>query len=136
MKGATLLTALAAIAAVAAFASPAAAAVAAGDHYQCYKIKGKFEKVPIELQDQFATELKEAVAIKPVLLCNPTRKDHDGTIFPIQDDELHYVCYTIKTEKFDKREVAIFNQFQSNAALTVIKPKMLCVPSQKGGAGS
>ena len=108
----------------------AGAAVALGDHYQCYKIKGEFEKVPLELEDQFA-ELKDAEAIKPVLLCNPTRKVHETQDFPIQNENLHYVCYKIKTAKIDKREVTIFNQFQIGGTLKVIAPKMLCVPSNK-----
>jgi hypothetical protein len=122
------------IATLAAFASVAMAGTTTfvPNHFQCYKVKGEFEKVTVQLQDQFA-ELKDAVAIKPVLLCNPTRKVHGGEDFPIEDATQHYVCYSIKTAKIDKREVFVSNQLTDfiSEPVTVIKPKMLCLPTLK-----
>jgi hypothetical protein len=137
MKRMMMLMALAVIATLA-FVSVAMAGGAAlpSNHYQCYKVKGEFAKVTVELLDQFSELPRNAVAIKPVLLCTPTDKVHGVDTFPITDPSQNYVCYSIKTDRFDKREVSVDNQFTDGSVpVTVIKPKMLCLPTVLGSAG-
>jgi hypothetical protein len=99
------------------------------DHFELYSAATtpgttKFEKLEVELEDQF---LDETVKLKkPVRLGVPTDKNEEGII----DPSTHLTCYSVKAPRFEKRDVEVVNQF-GQFRLTVKKPKMLCVPSNK-----
>ena len=109
------------------------------DHYLAYDVKetkhtDKFEKITVELSDQFETGASYTVE-KPHHLYNPVQKTHDGSTTDITDDDSHYVGYKIKTpkgeSKFEKvTNVLVQNQF-GDIIVDVKKPKLLLVPSAK-----
>ncbi len=119
----------------------APAPVAALDHFLCYKAKSargepKFERREVDLDDQFGATTKTVK--KPKFLCTPVAKDGEGIINPAG----HLVCYEVKRlrgqDKFEKRNVLVFNQFEDEEKgriLTVKKPRILCVPSTKEDLG-
>jgi hypothetical protein len=99
------------------------------DHFELYTAATapgttRFEKREVDLEDQF---LDETVKLKkPVRLGVPTNKDGEG----ITDPSTHLTCYSLKAPRFEKRDVEVENQF-GQFRLTVKKPNMLCVPSNK-----
>jgi len=114
-------------------------AVATTDHYLVYDVKetkhtDKFEKMTVELSDQFETDAIYKVE-KPHHLYNPVQKTHDGATTEISDEISHLLGYKIKTpkdaDKFEKvTNVLVQNQF-GDIIVDVKKPKLLLVPSAK-----
>jgi hypothetical protein len=99
------------------------------DHFELYKVRTKsrtpkFERREVDLADQF---LEETVKLKkPKRLGVPTRKNDER----INNPTAHLTCYSLRAPKFEKRDVEVLNQF-GQFRLTVKKPNMLCVPSDK-----
>jgi hypothetical protein len=100
------------------------------DHFRCYpaRTKTRLEPRQVELKDQFGGG--QATVVKPVLLCNPTRKNDEE----IQDSTAHLVCYQTR-DRGERRDVLVRNQF-GDQRLVVAKPGLLCVPSEKNGEAS
>jgi hypothetical protein len=102
------------------------------DHFEFYKARRKsgtprFERREVHLADQFLDETVELK--KPVQLGVPTDKNGEDIFNP----SAHLTCYSLRPPKFEKRDVEMVNQFsgESEFRLTVRKPNMLCVPSDK-----
>lgn len=109
--------------------SVSAAPAPSSDHFEMYKVKTttgtpKFERLQVSVEDQWVDETVELK--KPVRLGVPTDKNSEG----ILDVDSHLTCYSLNAQKFDKRDVDIQNQF-GQFSLTVKRPEMLCVPSNK-----
>lgn len=98
-----------------------------GDHYLCYMVNKKITPLAVSLKDQFGGYDARVIAI--TRLCNPVQKNFQGRSYPIQNPQLHYVCYRIITNSVT-RQVMVNNQFGSNA-FPVTGPTELCLPSLK-----
>ena len=101
------------------------------DHLKLYRAKRtpgtpKFQRLDVNLADQFLEGIVAVTLQKPVRLGVPTDKNGEG----ITDADAHLTCYSLKAQKFNKRDVDVVNQF-GQFKLTVKKPNMLCVPSDK-----
>jgi hypothetical protein len=104
------------------------------DHFELYKARTKsgtprFERREVDLVDPFLG-LDETVELKkPVGLGVPTDKNDEG----INNPSAHLTCYSLRAPKFEKQDVVVENQFSEGDPfrLTVKKPNMLCVPSNK-----
>jgi len=100
------------------------------DEYKC-SITGTtvFENIELTLVDQFETT--GAIAIRPVIICNPVSKNGG----PINNPFLHYVCsQTINargTPAFEQRTVTVVNQFGEHSFLVRNRHNTVCVPSLK-----
>jgi hypothetical protein len=111
-------------------------------HFLCYKARSakgesKFERLDVDLDDQFGATTKTVK--KPMFLCTPVATDGE----PVIDPAGHLVCYEVKgqkgQDKFKKRDVLVFNQFEDaeeGRILTIKKPEILCVPSTKKDLGA
>jgi uncharacterized repeat protein (TIGR01451 family) len=107
------------------------------DHFQCYRVgdddddddddRRAFTTQTVVLKDQFKEETVRV--LRPVALCNPVEKTHDGTVSPIGSPDEHLVCYALRAGRF-AGNVNVRNQF-GNATVRVRRPVSLCVPSQK-----
>jgi len=96
-------------------------------HYQCYDVLShdSEESRDIKLSDQFGGS--GGLVGHPVRLCNPVDKNGEG----IPNQDVHLVCYAIRTEPGSQvRSVIISNQF-GEAKLFVGERDTLCVPSKK-----
>jgi hypothetical protein len=135
-------TVLFGVLALAALASAPAFAQFNLDNYKCYKAKDlknpKFEKTTVDLEDQFgAINDGEFQAKKPFLFCTPVDRDGEGIINAVD----HLTCYKVKGPKLNKSDrptVEVFNDVNETVLnplgtlrLSVIKPFLLCVPSEK-----
>jgi hypothetical protein len=104
-----------------------------GDHYQCYRvIEGRALKPElITVSDQFSSKTQLVLA-RPVMLCNPSNKLHNGIKYGVEFKQRHLVCYEpIKqSDQPVKRRVHINNQFAPDE-LTTAERQMFCVPSSK-----
>lgn len=98
------------------------------DHFECYRVQGAAVNQTVDLRDEFK-QASGLVVGKPVLLCNPTRKIHNGQTYEIKHPEAHLVCYQVTKVRVN-RQINTQTQFQQ-ALLTVKNPKLLCAPSQK-----
>jgi hypothetical protein len=103
------------------------------EHFELYKARRKsgaprFERREVDLTDQFLKDVTVELK-KPVQLGVPTDKNGEG-IFNLS---AHLTCYSLRPPKFEKRDVGVMNQFSGDSEfrLTVRKPNMLCVPSNK-----
>jgi len=106
------------------------------DHFQCYDARSDEPFAPrdVELHDQFTAQLGVTV-LRPVLLCTPVDKNHEGFENPLGAFGPHFTCYQTRDargeEAFARRQVVVRNQF-GEQTLTVFKRKgLLCVPSEK-----
>jgi hypothetical protein len=105
------------------------------DHFELYKVRTKsgttkFERREVELADP-SLDLDVTVKLKkPVRLGVPTDKNDEG----ITNPSAHLTCYSMRAPRFEKRDVVVGNQFSGEGEtfrLTLRKPNMLCVPSDK-----
>jgi hypothetical protein len=105
------------------------------DHFELYKARRKsgtpkFERQEVGVVDPLMG-LNEIVELKkPVKLGVPTDKNDEG----IFDPSAHLTCYSLRAPRFEKQDVEMVNQFGESGAtfrLTLKKPNMLCVPSDK-----
>jgi hypothetical protein len=100
------------------------------DHLRCYAVDPVDVSKEVQLRDQFTSA--RAQVIRLVRLCNPVRKDSRQVVRP----KAHLVCYSITDAKrFSAVGVHVRNQF-GPAALRVIQPKLLCLPSFKEKLGN
>jgi hypothetical protein len=97
------------------------------DHFLCYRAApSDFEARKVKLRDQFGRS--KARVLRRTNLCNPVDKNDEG----IEDRRAHLVCYTIKRRTpFQRRDVAVSNQFVQDYRLRVLGPTHLCLPSAK-----
>ena len=97
------------------------------DHFLCYRAApSDFKARDVKLRDQFGRS--QARVLRRTNLCNPVDKNNEG----IQDRRAHLVCYTIKRRNpFQRRDVAVTNQFVQDYRLRVVGPTHLCLPSAK-----
>ncbi len=98
------------------------------DHYACHGITGNQLNVPVALQDQFGNA--NTVVTRPLLLCNPAAKVHNGQLTVVQDRRWHLVCYGLQSTPFNPVTATTANQF-GQATAVARERGMLCVPSQK-----
>ncbi len=98
------------------------------DHYACYEIRGNQLNRPVSLQDQFGNS--NTVVSRPLVLCNPAVKVHNGALTQVQDKRWHLVCYAIQPTPFNPTTLQARNQF-GTGAIIARQPVSLCVPSQK-----
>jgi hypothetical protein len=98
------------------------------DHFRCYRAKARkrdFAPRVVVLQDQFGTA--RAAVSRPILFCNPVRKNDEGIAHP----EAHLVCYATKERaKGRAANATVVNQFGS-AALKLGRSDVLCLPALK-----
>jgi len=102
-----------------------------GDHFSCYMLdKGPALKPEqITITDQFGRA--QAVLGKPIMLCNPSEKIHNGRNFKISDKKRHLVCYEILEQTPNKPyELEIENQFEKRKVRSLNR-ELFCVPSLK-----
>lgn len=102
-----------------------------GEHYQCYMLeKGdELKEERIQIRDQFGRS--EVVLGRPVMLCNPSQKIHNGKTFKIQDEVRHLVCYDYKTRvRPDAQELRIATQF-GNDEVVATRRELFCAPAGK-----
>jgi len=97
------------------------------DHYKCYSASGRSLNRAVRLEDQFIAA--PARVLRPRLFCNPTEKRHGDVTTPIQNPKNHLLCYTMETTDFSA-EARAANQFEDEL-LTLAKPDLLCVPTEK-----
>jgi hypothetical protein len=105
------------------------------DHFECYRsvFSPAFDDLHVRLRDQFTVGPRERTrVVRPTLFCNPVRKVHDDTPFPIVNPNNHLTSYAIETdEEFAGTQVEIDNQFQADAVFDVVRPVRLLVPTRK-----
>ena len=100
------------------------------NHYKCYACEGNPIQVPVLLTDQF--DEWRAVVTWPRWFCNPAEKtDPTGQVYPIEDPQLHYICY-----EFEEIDPALFtamvtDQFIREELLNLSPSDLLCVPTEK-----
>ncbi len=103
-----------------------------GEHYQCYRIIDAPTLNPenIVVADQFGKS--EIVLGRPIMLCNPSVKVHNGKKYGVLNQKVHQVCYNVvkQTDGQPNRRVRTGNQF-TTAEMTVGGRQMFCVPSYK-----
>ncbi len=99
------------------------------DHFKCYEVTGEGEDVGVALRDQFGFE-PNVVALGPTLLCNPTKKEHDGVMTPIQNARDHLVCYELTSTDQIFDFTLMTNQF-GERGLQLDPADLLCLPSKK-----
>ncbi len=98
------------------------------DHYACHAVTGNQRNRPVALQDQFGNA--NTVVTRPLLLCNPAAKVHDGQLTRVQDRRWHLACYEIQPTPFNPTTATARDQFGAKTAVARERG-MLCVPSQK-----
>ncbi len=103
-----------------------------GEHYQCYRIIDAPTLAPenITVADQFGKS--EIVLGRPIMLCNPSVKVHNGRKYGVLNQKVHQVCYNVikQTDGQPNRKVRTANQF-TTADMAVGGRQMFCVPSYK-----
>jgi hypothetical protein len=101
------------------------------NHFKCYPVvKGTSLDAGVVLRDQWTSG--KGVVLRPVIFCNPAVKVVKAATprrYPIIDKLTHLTCYLLKAETFGTG-FALLNQF-NRTKLKVIRPDLLCVPSQK-----
>lgn len=104
-----------------------------GEHFQCYGVEQRYQQEgdldKFVVEDQFGSAV---IGLgKPVMLCNPSFKNHKNKEFPIQRPERHLVCYELDTNQSVKgQDLEIENQF-SKIGVTSNQRELFCVPSSK-----
>jgi CSLREA domain-containing protein len=111
------------------------------EHLQSFPIKeAKDEpehakRTNLLLQNQFGDLRLDTV--KPSRLLVPTAKSAAGPVPEPTPGIDHFKCYTVKvtprTPKFEKRAVAVVDQFGQPKTYDVVKPTLLCTPVDKNG---
>lgn len=99
------------------------------DHFKCYDVVGQGEDRIVALKDQFGFE-PEVVTLNPSLLCNPTKKEHNGVTTLIENPRDHLVCYDLANTEQLFDFTLISNQF-GERGLQLEKADLLCLPSKK-----
>ena len=118
-------------------AGPAAAQGRSDEnHFRCYIVSQQTPQpaVAITLEDQFTPAPVGVLVGAPVMICAPTEKTVGGEVFPIEDEEEHYVLYTAPAPAAP-RNVFVTNQFATEAPWQVTTPKYVMVPTAKTVGG-
>jgi hypothetical protein len=109
--------------AAAAFMVNVAPAGAALDHYACYQVKAKVDKVSgVTFADAVATGTADKCKLK--FICVPTDKNGSG----IGDATATMTCWQCKGAK-PAVSFTSTDQFAGNVAVTTKKLKLICNPS-------
>jgi len=92
----------------------------------------------VQLEDQFGTF--NATVGYAISFGNPVEKEHPvDVVTPIEDENRHYTLYELDYGEgepmLDSWQVMVKNQFQDDVKLTVVGPRYLAVPTQKGDQG-
>jgi hypothetical protein len=103
------------------------------NHYWCYEVsRGPRVGLRATLEDQFSGPDLVRVTT-PRLFCNPVEKTVAGVTTPIEEEEVHLICYEIKgPQKTEATEFGAKNQFEEDE-FTVTAWELLCVPAEKSG---
>jgi hypothetical protein len=113
------------------------------DHFKCWTVdQAKQVNDFVLLEDQFdiSTNSKEEALVRfPLFFCNPTVKTVSSTAgaqvtTPITNPDAHLKMYLITAHPEPLRSVTVSNQFndaQNPQVLTVFRPIVLAVPTQK-----
>jgi len=102
-----------------------------GDHFQCYRLyEGDEVKAEeIQIADQFGRST--VVLGKPVMICNPSHKRHNGKDYEMRNEKRHLVCYDYLKQEYEKKfELNINNQFGPDKVVSYER-EMFCAPSLK-----
>ncbi|MFM5929901.1 MAG: hypothetical protein ACKOPQ_03230 [Novosphingobium sp.] len=103
-----------------------------GDHFQCYRVPESKPLNPEKLQvsDQFGRG--EIVLGRPVMICNPSTKVHNGKRYRVANPAMHLVCYDIvrQPDAPRRRGVNVNNQM-GPTSFVVADRQSFCVPSIK-----
>ncbi len=102
-----------------------------GDHMQCYTVqKGqRLKSETLYIEDQFGGT--KAVLGKPIMLCNPSAKQHGKKEYGVRNKQRHLVCYDyVEAERHSSQDLMINNQMGPDKIVTR-KRAMFCVPSYK-----
>ncbi len=103
-----------------------------GEHYQCYRIVDAPTLAPenITVGDQFGKA--QLVLARPIMLCNPSVKVHNGKNYGVLNKLVHQICYSVVKQAAGQptRKVRTANQF-TTADMAVGERQMFCVPSYK-----
>lgn len=101
------------------------------DHFKCYGAAGPSLDEVVTLKDRFLEE--DVRVLRPLALCNPVEKTHDGLVTEILNPDAHLVCYQIQVGgETVNRTLGVSDQFV-NEILTLTRPDLICVPSLKLG---
>ncbi|MEP3889884.1 MAG: hypothetical protein ABJN69_05410 [Hellea sp.] len=102
-----------------------------GDHFQCYMIeKGdKLKPETLYIEDQFGGS--KAVLGRPVMLCNPSAKQHNRKKYGVRNEKRHLVCYNYANKQERVSESVMINNQMGPDKIVVRKRETFCVPSLK-----
>lgn len=103
----------------------------AGDHFQCYMIeKGdRLKRETLYIKDQFGES--KAVLGRPVMLCNPSSKQHNGKKYGVRDEKRHLVCYDYVNKPKRVSESVMINNQMGPDKVVATRNERFCVPSYK-----
>jgi hypothetical protein len=100
------------------------------DHFKCYAVAGgQPVNLKVNLLDQFQNTL-HGVGV-PTLLCNPTRKIHEGVQAGVSNPDEHLVCYRINRQPFVGDRFVINQMRTVQQHFELEDADRLCVPSKK-----
>jgi len=103
------------------------------NHFRCYIVSQQTPQAgqTITLEDQFNEGQPQTVTVgEPVMICAPTEKTVGGEVFPIEDENEHFVLYTAPAEA-EPRIIQVTNQFGTDVSWLVTTPKYILVPTAK-----
>lgn len=102
-----------------------------GDHFQCYMIeKGdKLKPETLYIKDQFGDS--KAVLGRPLMLCNPSSKQHNRKEYGVRDEKRHLVCYDYANNQERVSQSVMINNQMGPDKIVVRKRETFCVPSYK-----
>lgn len=97
------------------------------DHFKCYDVvEGREVGKKVTLKDQFGKY--EVEVGRPMALCNPATKIHEGRETPVRNKRAHLVCYGV--EQGFQGMVGFTNQL-GDEVLSLRRIFGLCVPTAK-----
>jgi len=102
-----------------------------GEHFQCYMLKegNNLKRETLYIRDQFGEG--KAVLGKPVMLCNPSDKQHNRTTYKMRNAERHLVCYNYANEQPRVNKKVFINNQMAPDTVVAVKDELFCVPSSK-----
>jgi hypothetical protein len=106
------------------------------NHFRCYIVSQQTPQPAetITLQDQFTSAPETVTVGEPVMVCAPTAKTVGGEVFPVEDEQEHFVLYNAPGVA-SPRSVLVTDQFGVDAAWQVTTPKYVLVPTAKTVGG-
>ena len=88
----------------------------------------------VTLEDQFTTAPVTVNVGEPIMVCAPTAKTVGGDVFPIDDEQEHFVLYNAPSVA-TPRTVLVTDQFGTDVPWQLTTPKYLLVPTAKTVGG-